>query len=356
MKLTFVSQLAIAAIPALAATTVDLAVEAGRHVIYSYPGLTPPESLYKLTSQGKVGGLIIFKENVDSNLPTVMSKFQSLYKASPAYTGHPMIITTDQEGGLVRRVPGGPDQTARQIGDSSNPMQAASKAGADAAAALKAQKINANLAPVLDIYREQGNFIDEFGRSFGNNAELVSECGAAFAISQSRAGVLSTVKHFPGLGAAKKGENTDVLSVKISTSLAEIRSVDEVPYHAAIANGIDMIMTSWGVYPALDATFPAGLSKKWVTDELRTRLGYKGVIITDAIEAGSLKSFGNDGQRGVLAAKAGVDILLASGRNATQGEAIVNEIVSALTKGTLSMTAFQTSTNRIISLQSRLAA
>ncbi|KAK2882480.1 hypothetical protein FQN49_000310 [Arthroderma sp. PD_2] len=356
MKLTIFAQLAIAAVPALSATTVDLAVQAGKHVIYSYPGLTPPESLYKLTSQGKVGGLIIFKENVDSNLPAIMDMFQSLYKASPAYNGHPMIITTDQEGGTVRRVPGGPDQTARQIGDSSTPMQSASDAGEDAAAAIKAQHLNANLGPVLDIYREEGNFIDEFGRSFGNNSEIVSECGSAFAISQSRAGVLSTVKHFPGLGAAKKGENTDLIPIKINTSLAELRSVDEVPYHAAIANGIDMIMTSWAVYPAMDAKLPAGLSRKWATDELRTRLGYKGVIITDAIEAGSLRSFGNDGQRGVLAAKAGADILLASGRNATQGEAVVDEIVAALEKGTLSMTEFQASTKRILALQSRLSA
>ncbi|EZF35293.1 secreted glycosyl hydrolase [Trichophyton mentagrophytes] len=353
MKLILFAQLAAVAAPAIA---VDLAVQAGQHVMYSYPGLTPPESLYKLTSEGKVGGLIIFKENVNSNLPAIMDKFQALYKASPAYNGHPMIITTDQEGGNVRRVPGGPSQSARQIGDSSTPMQAASQAGRDAAAALKAQKINGNLAPVLDIYREEGNFIDEFGRSFGNNTEIVTSCGSAFAISQSRSGVLSTVKHFPGLGAAKKGENTDLVPIKIDLSLDEIRAFDEVPYHTAIRNGVDMIMTSWALYPALDAKYPAGLSRKWTTGELRTRLGYKGVIITDAIEAGSLKSFGNDGQRGVLAAKAGVDILLASGRNATQGEAIVNEIVAALKKGTLSMTEFQESTKRIQALQSRLLA
>ncbi|EGD95913.1 glycosyl hydrolase [Trichophyton tonsurans CBS 112818] len=344
MKLVLFAQLAAVAAPAIA---VDLAVQAGQHVMYSYPGLTPPESLYKLTSEGKVGGLIIFKENVNSNLPAIMDKFQALYKASPAYNGHPMIITTDQEGGNVRRVPGGPSQSARQI---------ASQAGRDAAAALKAQKINGNLAPVLDIYREEGNFIDEFGRSFGNNTEIVTSCGSAFAISQSRSGVLSTVKHFPGLGAAKKGENTDLVPIKIDLSLDEIRAFDEVPYHTAIRNGVDMIMTSWALYPALDAKYPAGLSRKWTTGELRTRLGYKGVIITDAIEAGSLKSFGNDGQRGVLAAKAGVDILLASGRNATQGEAIVNEIVAALKKGTLSMTEFQESTKRIQALQSRLSA
>lgn len=353
MKFVLFAQLAAVAAPAIA---VDLAVQAGQHVMYSYPGLTPPESLYKLTSEGKVGGLIIFKENVNSNLPAIMDKFQTLYKASPAYNGHPMIITTDQEGGNVRRVPGGPSQSARQIGDSSTPMQAASQAGRDAAAALKAQKINGNLAPVLDIYREEGNFIDEFGRSFGNNTEIVTSCGSAFAISQSRSGVLSTVKHFPGLGAAKKGENTDLVPIKIDLSLDEIRTFDEVPYRTAIRNGIDMIMTFWAVYPSLDAKYPAGLSRKWATDELRTRLGYKGVIITDAIEAGSLKSFGNDGQRGVLAAKAGVDILLASGRNATQGEAIVNEIVAALKTGTLSMTEFQESSKRIQALQSRLSA
>ncbi|OAF58003.1 hypothetical protein VC83_05448 [Pseudogymnoascus destructans] len=99
-----------------------------------------------------------------------------------------------------------------------------------------------------------------------------------------------------------------------------MRNVDEAPYKGAIAAGADMVMASWALYPDLEAKLPAGLSVPSVQEELRQRLGFKGVTITDAIEAGSLKAFGNDAERGVLAAVAGMDIILASGRNATQGE------------------------------------
>jgi beta-glucosidase-like glycosyl hydrolase len=98
------------------------------------------------------------------------------------------------------------------------------------------------------------------------------------------------------------------------------------------------------------------MSKAWVQGELRQRLGFKGVTITDAIEAGALQAFGNDGDRGVLAAKAGMDILLASGRNATQGEAIVEALVAALKTGKLARDSFDQATQRILKLRGKISA
>ncbi|KFY75368.1 hypothetical protein V499_04657 [Pseudogymnoascus sp. VKM F-103] len=327
---------------------------AARHVIHSYPGLTPPASLLTLTRQGKVGGIILFGENVDANLPTVVASFQTAFAQSPAYDGHPLLIVTDQEGGQVRRLPGGPVSSAKQIGASANPAAAATQAGKDAASALKASGANGNLAPVLDVFRVAGDFTDAYGRSFGNTPALVNTCGSAFIASQQAAGVLAAAKHFPGLGSAAKDANTDVKPVTITLTLDELRNVDEAPYKGAIAAGVDMVMTSWALYPALDAKLPAGLSIPWVQGELRQRLGFKGVTITDAIEAGSLKAFGNDAERGVLAAVAGMDIILASGRNATQGEAIVNALVVALANGKLSPYDFSKGTERILAMRKKL--
>lgn len=199
-----------------------------------------------------------------------------------------------------------------------------------------------------------GDFTDAYGRSFGNTPALVNTCGSAFITSQQAAGVLAAAKHFPGLGSAAKNANTDVLPVTITLTLDELRNVDEAPYKGAIAAAVDMVMTSWALYPALDAKMPAGLSVPWVQEELRQRLGFKGVTITDAIEAGSLKAFGNDAQRGVLAAVAGMDIILASGRNATQGEAIVNALVAALANGKLSPYDFSKGTERILAMRKKL--
>jgi beta-glucosidase-like glycosyl hydrolase len=353
MKSSIYSLLATALLVTADATS-DLTLLAAHHVVHSYPGLTPPASLLTLTRQGKVGGIILFGENVDDNLPAVVASFQTAYTQSPGYNGLPLLILTDQEGGQVRRLPGGPESSAKEVGESADPGKAATQAGKDAASTLKGGSVNGNLAPVLDVFREAGDFTDAYERSFGNTSALVNECGSAFITSQQAAGVLACAKHFPGLGAAAKDANTDVKPVTITLTLDELRSVDEAPYKGAIAAGVDMVMASWALYPALDAKMPSGLSVLWVQGELRQRLGFKGVTITDAIEAGSLKAFGNDAQRGVLASAAGMDIILASGRNATQGEAILDALVAALGDGKLSAADFGKGTDRILALRKKL--
>jgi beta-N-acetylhexosaminidase len=156
--------------------------------------------------------------------------------------------------------------------------------------------MNVNLAPVLDVYYKSGNFIDQFQRSYSSNASVVASCGMAFITAQQKTGVAATAKHFPGLGSATKSQNTDAGPVTLNVSLSGLRSKDEAPYPVAITAGVKLIMTSGAVYPALDASQPAGLSRAAIQGELRARLGYQGVTITDAIEAGALGAFGSVGQ------------------------------------------------------------
>ncbi|KAJ5698711.1 hypothetical protein N7462_000716 [Penicillium macrosclerotiorum] len=338
---------------AWASSSDDLEVQVGKHVVFSYPGLQPSDHLLDLIKQGKVGGIILFGENVGDNLSTVITGFQEAYKQSVAYSGAPLLIMTDQEGGEVRRLPGGPVKSAKEVGQSENPRTTAIQSGNDAASALQSYQVNCNLAPVLGVYRETGDFLDNYGRSYGNTSTLVGMCSSAFIQSQQDAGVIATVKHFPGLGAAGKNENTDEEPVTINLTLDEIRSVDEAPYKEAITAGVDMVMSSWALYPALDSKYPSGLSQSWVQDELRGRLGFKGVTITDAIEAGALEAFGDDAARAVLAGQAGMDIILASARNVSQGEAIVGGMVAALQDGSLSLNDFSESTERIMTLRKK---
>jgi beta-N-acetylhexosaminidase len=140
----------------------------------------------------------------------------------------------------------------------------------------------------------------------------------------------------------------------LTGSLASLRTKDEVPYPAAIAAGVKLIMVSWAVYPALDATYPAGLSSAVVQGELRGHLGYRGVTITDAIEAGALGSFGGYGQRAVLAAQAGMDLLLCSARDVAQGQAVGSALASALDSGQLDSVAFGAAVQRVTDLRTSL--
>jgi beta-N-acetylhexosaminidase len=324
---------------------------AGQRVIYSYSGLTVPAALLQAITAGQAAGVIFFGGNISSpaQIASVVNQLVAAQQASPVAA--PLLLMTDQEGGEVRRLPGAPAMSEKQIGASAHPAAAARTAGAGAAQNLSGVGMNVNLAPVLDVYYQAGNFIDQFQRSYSSQVSVVTECGQAFITAQQQAGVAATAKHFPGLGSAATSQDTDAGPVTLDVSLSGLRGRDEVPYPAAIAAGVKLVMASWAVYPALDATHPAGLSTAWVQGELRGRLGFGGVTITDAIEAGALTAFGSYGQRAVLAAQAGMDLLLCSAQDPGEGQSVTSALASALESGQLGSTSFNAAVSRVTALR-----
>jgi len=327
---------------------------AGQRAIGSYPGLTPPASLFTDISNGQVAGVIFFGENISSEtqIAGVITQLRQAQAQSPVQV--PLLLMTDQEGGLVRRLPGQPVLSEKQIGQSSDPVAAAAAAGTGAGQNLAGVGMNVNLAPVLDVYYKTGNFIDQYQRSYSSSPAVVYECGQAFITAQQQTGVAAAAKHFPGLGSATKNQNTDTGPVTLKVSLSTLRSKDEAPYPAATAAGVKLVMASWAIYPAFDRTFPAGLSSAVVQGELRGRLGYQGVTITDALEAGALAAFGTSAQRAVLAAQAGMDLILCSARDVTQGQAVTAGLASALDSGQLNSADFTAAVQRVTALRAGL--
>lgn len=328
---------------------------AGQRVIYSYPGLEVPDALLAEVRAGAVGGVIFFSENAasDDQIATVVAQLRAAQQQSPMSA--PLLLMTDQEGGLVRRLPGAPEQSAKQIGQAADPAGAASAAGAAAGQNLAGVGMNVNLAPVLDVYHAAGDFTDQYERSFSSDPAVVAACGSAFISAQQQAGVAATAKHFPGLSRADANQNTDAAPVTLPVSLGQLRAVDEAPYHDAIAAGIRLVMLSWAVYPAIDANWPAGLSTAVVGDELRGRLGFAGVTITDALEAGALAAYGSDEERAILAAGAGMDLILCSARDVGQGQRVAAALAGALDDGRLDAGAFASATGRVAALRESLA-
>ncbi|KAI8945809.1 glycoside hydrolase superfamily [Xylaria longipes] len=223
------------------------AANAAAHVIFSYPGTAHLTRLTTLEGQCQIGGVIIFKDNVDSALPGYLAGLQSAYASAECAVKGPLLILTDQESGQVKRLPAGPTLSEKMTGQQSNRAAAGNTTGVQAAAALKAYNDNGNLAPVLDVYHEAGDFEDQNERSYSNDSAVVA-----------------TAKHFPDLRVASATENTDARPVTINRSLADLRSINETPYTAAIPAGVKMIMPSWALYPALDAEYPSGISSKWI--------------------------------------------------------------------------------------------
>jgi beta-N-acetylhexosaminidase len=330
---------------------------AGQRVIYSYGGLQPPAELLRLISHGDAAGVIFFSQNVASTaqITSVVTELEQADASPENPVRAPLLLMTDQEGGEIRRVPGAPLLSELQIGESANPSAAAANAGASAGQNLRGIGINVNLAPVLDVYRTPGDFDDQFQRSYSTNPAVVGELGAAFITAQQRAGVAATAKHFPGLGAAAQGQDTDDIPVTLNLPLATIRDTDELPYKAAIAAGVRLVMVSWAVYPALDPGRPAGLSATIVNGELRQRLGFKGVTITDALEAGALKAFGSYQNRALLAAEAGMDLILCSVQSVGEGEQATAGLEDGYTDGKLGKQAFTVALQRVLALRESLA-
>jgi beta-N-acetylhexosaminidase len=331
------------------------AQQAGQRVIFSYPGATPPASLLDQISAGQAGGVIFFGENITSpaQITAVIAQLKEAHDASPVHS--PLLLMTDQEGGIVRRLPGEPVRSEKQIGETADPAAEAADAGTGAGENLAGVGMNLNLAPVLDVYRQAGNFDDEFGRSYSMDPNICAECGAAFITAQQKLGIAATAKHFPGLGAATVDQNTDLGPVTLDVSLADLRSIDELPFRSAIAAGVRLIMTSWAVYPALDPRLPSGLSATIVGGELRRRLKFCGVTITDALEAGAIASFGTPAECGVLAARAGMDVLLCSARDVSQGQATVAALAGALQHHDLDPGQFGIALRRVLALRDSLA-
>jgi beta-N-acetylhexosaminidase len=330
---------------------------AGQRVIYSYRGLKAPARLLSLIRHGDVGGVIFFGPNISSQaqLSGVIAQMvaANASKLNPA-RHYPLLLMTDQEGGEVRRLQwAGPDQSEAQIGASSDPAAAATAAGAQAASSLRAVGINVNLAPVLDVYRKAGDFDDQFQRSYNTNPYVVGQAGAAFITAQQQGGVAATVKHFPGLGAATAAQDTDNRPVKISLPAGTLRNVDELPYESAIRAGARLAMVSWANYPAL-SRLPAGLSVSIVQGELRQRIGFTGVTITDALGAGALRAYGSLENKTMLAGRAGMDALLCTGVSPLPGWECVAGLKDGYTDGALPKTAFRAQLAQLLQLRASL--
>jgi beta-N-acetylhexosaminidase len=328
---------------------------AGQRVVYSYPGLTPPESLLARIRAGEAAGVIFFGENVSSlaQISGVVRQLRDAAAQSPA--ANPLLLMTDQEGGLVRRLPGAPAMSHKEVGQSGDPAAAAANAGTGAGETVAGVGMNVNLAPVLDVFHAPGDLMDQYERSFSSTASVVGDLGANYVTAQQAEGVAAAVKHFPGLGKANATDNTDSRPVTLTVPLATLRGVDEVPYQKSIAAGAKLVMLSWAVYTALDPNRPAGLSSTVIQQELRSRNGFTGVTITDALEANALRDYGSTGERAVLAAQAGNDLILASARDVTQGDEATEALADALTDGTLDSDAFGAALARVNQLRASLS-
>jgi len=281
-----------------------------------------PAPVATLLKELHIGGVILFSENLIDE-PQI-SQLTSDIQACCVDNSLPMFISVDQEGGRVARLPrdNWPAFTGNMsIGALKDKRD--SEASYDVGKAIGQQLfslgINVNHAPTVDVNINHQNPVINV-RSFGDNAQRVSNLGQEMGRGMMSAGIIPTFKHFPGHGDTFVDSHTGLPSV--NHDIDTVHNVDLLPFKQAIDNDVaSMIMTAHIQYPALDSTTlmtkngetlirPATLSKSILTELLRNELCYNGVVITDALDMASISKYFTPASAIIETFKAGSDIAL----------------------------------------------
>lgn len=264
-------------------------------------------------------GVILFAQNTATNAGTTRL-VDALQKANLAGGDRPqLLITTDQEGGNVTRLTQGTMMPGNMALGAINDVSVTKEVAAIMGNELSTIGINADFAPDVDVNSNPANPIIGV-RSFSDDAQTVAKHGSAFVEALNDAGVISTLKHFPGHGDTDTDSHTGLPC--IDKSYDELKQNELIPFQACIDAGSQMIMTAHIVYPQIEKgtyvskqtgetiNLPATLSKTIITDILRGDMGYNGVVTTDAMEMDAIAKHFDKYDAAKLAIEAGVDILL----------------------------------------------
>jgi len=257
----------------------------------------------------------------------------------------PLLIGTDQEGGLVNRlyVFHGYLPSAAQIAASGNP-QIAYNQGSLAAKWMQQLGINTDLAPVVDVHTVDPPVLES--RMFGSDPLAVASYAGAYLHGLQQNNIVGCLKHFPGLGAITSDPHAGLPTV--NRSLADLENVDLAPYKLMIQKYHPaMIMSTDVLMPAVDPTLPAELSQKTINDLLRNQLGYDGVVITDGLYMQGISDRWTLSQAAVLSIIAGDD-LVEGPYNANQVAAVVTAFKQAMQQGKLTLDRINQSVQRIL--------
>ena len=316
---------------------------AGRLVMAAPSGRSFLSREEAILRRGAVGHLILFRRNLRrrEEAGRLTERAARLMERAPW-------IAVDQEGGLVseaRAVAGVPPSPMR-LGAAGD--EGAAEAWArESAARLREIGVSAALAPVLDVVgREGGPVIGT--RAYGGRPGLVARMGAAAVRGALRGGVIPVGKHFPGHGAVRADSHTSLPADR--RSAARIARRDLVPFREAIRAGLPAVMIAHVAYPALGAARrPAPLAEAVIGGLLRGRLGFRGVVMTDALEMAGFP--GEDAVEDAF--RAGIDLFCA-GRSLAQGARVARRLAGAMRAGRIDPEEARRRAERIDALRAGL--
>lgn len=300
-----------------------------------------------------VGGIIYFEKNLidPEQTKTMLANTQAYAQEN---NGLPLFLCVDEEGGTVARIGGNPGFSVPSVGNmadigATNDPSQARTAGVTIGTYLKELGFNVAFAPDADIANNPDSQVMAL-RSFGSDATLVASMVQAELQGFEQTGVLACAKHFPGIGGAVGDSHNEAISTK--ATLDQMMKTELVPFQSAIAEKVPLIMVGHLAAPALTGNdLPASLSSALITDVLRTKLGYDGLVTTDSLTMEAINARYTPDQAAVAVLNAGADIVLmpADFPTAYQG------VLDAIANGKLSKERIDQSVTRILSAKYSLS-
>lgn len=303
-----------------------------------YPTWEPPAAKLQHWLQLGIGGVIL----LGGSAGEIAWRSQQLQE----WAKIPLLIAADVEEGIGQRFSGAtwfPPPMAIAVIARRDPSKAeyyAEQMGAATAQEAVAIGLNWVMAPVVDVNNNPDNPVINV-RAFGETPAEVSQLATAFIRGAQHHAVLTAAKHFPGHGDTATDSHLDL--PVLPHSQARLAEVEIPPFAAAIRAGVDTVMTAHLQIPALDPDHPATLSQPILTQELRHRLGFEGLIVTDALVMGAIADRYGPNQTAVLAVEAGADILLMP----LDPEAAIQAVCEAVKTGRITMDRICASVERI---------
>ncbi|MBM7645632.1 beta-N-acetylhexosaminidase [Scopulibacillus daqui] len=321
----------------------------------TYNGNNVTEMLPQIRDQIRkyhLGGVILFRENLVNNKQIV--KLTNDYQAASDKYG--LLLTTDQEGGIVTRVQSGTDMPGNMALGAARSEKIAKQVGRATGEELSALGINIDMAPDLDVNNNPDNPVIGV-RSFGEDPKLVARLGISFINGMHDSGVAATGKHFPGHGDTNVDSHLGLPSVPYD--LNRLKKVELYPFKQAMDAGLDAVMTAHITFPKVDGTkvvskkdgslisLPATLSHKILTGLIREQMGFKGVIFTDAMNMQAITdNFGNV-DAAIRAVNAGADILTMP----VDLDSVYTGLIKAVKSGKIKEQRIDESVKRILTLK-----
>ena len=341
----------------------DLRRRIGQMMLVGFRGMTPLEAAPTLRhiKDGSIGGVVLYDVDAETGGPrNIQSRDQlhdlivALKEASPI----PVLTTIDAEGGFYHRLKtkyGFPPATpAQDLGERDDLSFTRSAAG-QTAEVLADVGIDMNLAPVVDLLNPANLTVSARRRSFAADPAKVTAHAREFILAHRDRGVLTALKHFPGMGGVLRPHSPGLGELIEDWTPAELE-----PYRKLVGEGIvDGVLTARITHPQLDPEYPGCLSHKIIDGLLRGEMGYDGVVISDAMEMLAIWDVFGVERGTILAVNAGIDLLLFCNESGMipyddeRAPAVVQIVLEAVSRGDISEDRINQACGRILRMKSR---